>query len=47
MNGLAVGAGAWGRHALGMALNPVLRLLPLGTLAANLIGGFLMGFVMA
>jgi CrcB protein len=51
MNWLAVGAGAclgaWGRHALGIALNPLLRLLPLGTLAANLIGGFLMGLVMA
>jgi len=51
MNWLAVGAGAclgaWGRHALGIALNPLLRPLPLGTLAANLIGGFIMGIVMA
>ncbi|MBX3694474.1 MAG: fluoride efflux transporter CrcB [Steroidobacteraceae bacterium] len=51
MNWLAVGVGAalgaWGRHALGILLNPLLRPLPLGTLAANLVGGFLMGMVMA
>ena len=43
----AVGAGAaigaWLRWALGMWLNPVFPTLPLGTLAANLIGGLLMG----
>ena len=47
---LAVGggaaAGAWLRWGLGMALNPVFPTLPLGTLAANLIGGLLMGFAM-
>lgn len=51
MTWLAVGVGAalgaWARYALGVLLNPVLRLLPLGTLAANLIGGFLMGLTMA
>jgi fluoride exporter len=47
---LAVGggaaAGAWLRWALGSLLNPVFPTLPLGTLAANLIGGLLMGFAM-
>lgn len=46
---LAVGggaaAGAWLRWWLGLALNPVFPTLPLGTLAANLIGGYLMGLV--
>ncbi|MFC5302369.1 fluoride efflux transporter CrcB [Azospira restricta] len=44
---LAVGAGAalgaWVRWLLGLALNPLLVMLPLGTLAANLIGGYLVG----
>jgi fluoride exporter len=47
---LAVGggaaAGAWMRWWLGMLLNPVFPTLPLGTLAANLIGGWLMGLTM-
>lgn len=50
MNGigfLAVGfgaaLGAWARWLLGLALNPLLVMLPLGTLAANLIGGYLVG----
>ena len=47
---LAVGGGAavgaWLRWALGIALNPVLPTLPLGTLAANLGGGLLMGVAM-
>jgi len=38
--------GAWMRWGLGIALNPVFPTLPLGTLAANLIGGLLMGFAM-
>jgi CrcB protein len=42
---IAVGAilGAWSRWALGLLLNPVFPTLPLGTLAANLVGGFLIG----
>ena len=44
---LAVGggaaAGAWLRWWLGMLLNPIFPTLPLGTLAANLLGGWLMG----
>ena len=47
---LAVGGGAaigaWMRWGLGIALNPVFPTVPLGTLAANLIGGLLMGFAM-
>ena len=47
---LAVGggaaAGAWLRWWLGMLLNPFFPTLPLGTLAANLTGGLLMGFAM-
>lgn len=44
---LAVGCGAalgaWARWLLGLALNPLFIMLPLGTLAANLLGGFLVG----
>ena len=39
--------GAWMRWGLSMALNPLLPMMPLGTLASNLIGGLLMGFAMA
>ncbi len=38
--------GAWLRWGLGMVLNPVFPSLPLGTLASNLIAGFLMGIAM-
>jgi fluoride exporter len=38
--------GAWLRWGLGAALNPLFPTLPLGTLAANLIGGLLMGVAM-
>ena len=48
---LAVGAGAvlgaWLRWALGLLLNPVFPTLPLGTLAANLFGGFVIGIMMS
>ena len=48
---LAVGGGAalgaWLRWALGTFLNPVFPTLPLGTLAANLLGGYLMGLALA
>jgi CrcB protein len=47
---LAVGGGAavgaWLRWWLGVLLNPLFPTLPLGTLAANLVGGLLMGFAM-
>lgn len=47
LNFLAVGfgaaLGAWTRWLLGLALNPLFIALPLGTLAANLLGGYLVG----
>jgi CrcB protein len=45
--GVGAAAGAWLRWWLGMLLNPVFPTLPLGTLAANLIGGYLMGVALA
>lgn len=43
--GIGIGAmlGAWLRWGLGVWLNPLLPTLPLGTLAANLLGGYLVG----
>lgn len=47
---LAVGGGAaigaWLRWGLGAVLNPIFPTLPLGTLAANLSGGLMMGVAM-
>ncbi len=40
---IGAGFGACLRWWLGLALNPLFPNLPLGTLAANLIGGFLIG----
>lgn len=39
-------SGASLRWWLGLALNPVFPTLPLGTLAANLVGGYLIGLVL-
>ncbi len=39
-------AGAWLRWWLGILLNPIFPTLPLGTLAANLIGGWLIGLAL-
>jgi CrcB protein len=48
---LAVGGGAalgaWVRWWLSVLLNPLFTSLPLGTLAANLIGGYLIGVAFA
>jgi CrcB protein len=44
--GLAAVCGAWLRWLLGALLNSAYPLIPLGTLAANLIGSFLMGLAM-
>lgn len=44
--GFGAALGAWARWGLGLLLNPVFPTLPLGTLAANLIGGFAIGIVM-
>jgi CrcB protein len=47
---LAVGAGAaigaWARWGLGLMLNATLPALPLGTLVANLVGGYFIGLFM-
>lgn len=45
--GVGAAVGAWLRWGLGLWLNPVLPTLPLGTLAANLIGGYLIGVSIA
>jgi fluoride exporter len=46
--GIAAGAGVGAllRWRLAVMLNPIFPTLPLGTLAANLLGGLLMGLVM-
>ncbi len=47
---IAVGVGGvlgcWLRWGLGVMLNPLFPTLPLGTLAANLVGGLMMGVVL-
>ena len=45
--GIGAMLGAWLRWGLGLWLNPLLPTLPLGTLAANLIGGYLVGVAVA
>jgi CrcB protein len=45
--GIGAVLGAWLRYVLGLWLNPVFVLIPLGTLAANLIGGYLVGAAVA
>lgn len=49
LGAVAIGAvlGAWLRWALSYWLNPRVVHLPLGTLAANLIGGYLIGVAIA
>ncbi|HZI84023.1 MAG TPA: fluoride efflux transporter CrcB [Casimicrobiaceae bacterium] len=44
--GAGAAAGAWLRWGLGILLNPLFPTLPLGTLAANLSGGLMMGLAM-
>ena len=41
--GLGAMLGAWLRWGLGLWLNPLFPMVPLGTLAANLLGGYLVG----
>lgn len=43
---LGAGIGALLRWFLGLLLNPIFPTLPLGTLAANILGGLLMGFAL-
>src|SRR5512134_3397102 len=45
--GLGAAVGAWLRWGLSMWLNPRAPSFPLGTLAANLIGGYLVGLAVA
>ena len=45
--GAGAAVGAWLRWGLGLLLNPLFVAVPLGTLAANLVGGGLMGAVLA
>jgi CrcB protein len=45
--GIGAALGAWLRWALGTWLNPVLPAVPLGTLSANLVGGYLVGVAVA
>ena len=44
--GAGAAVGAWLRWGLGAWLNPIFPTLPLGTLAANLVGGLMMGCAM-
>ncbi len=44
---VGAGLGACLRWGLGLALNPLLPPFPLGTLAANLLGGYLVGVAIA
>lgn len=44
--GTGAAIGAWGRWWLGIILNPVFVSMPLGTLVANLVGGYLMGLIL-
>jgi fluoride exporter len=41
--GVGAALGAWTRWGLGSVLNPLIPTLPLGTLTANLIGGYVIG----
>ena len=45
--GLGATLGAWLRWGLGLWLNPLFPTLPYGTLAANLLGGYLIGVAIA
>jgi CrcB protein len=45
--GIGAAVGAWLRWGLSVWLNPKAPLFPLGTLAANLIGGYLVGVAIA
>jgi len=45
--GLGAACGAWLRWGLGLWLNPMFLMVPMGTLAANLLGGLLMGVALA
>jgi CrcB protein len=41
--GVGAALGAWLRWGLGLWLNPIFTAIPLGTLTANLVGGYMIG----
>src|SRR5258705_6153941 len=45
--GIGAAVGAWLRWGLGVGMNALVPALPMGTLAANLIGGYLVGVAAA
>ena len=45
--GVGAAIGAWLRWWLGILLNPIFPTVPFGTLAANLVGGYLIGLAIA
>lgn len=45
--GFGAAVGAWLRWGLGLWLNPAYPAVPLGTLAANIVGGYFIGLVLA
>jgi CrcB protein len=45
--GVGAALGAWLRWMLGLWLNPLFPAVPMGTLAANLVGGYLVGAAVA
>ena len=45
--GVGAAFGAWLRWWLGFLLNPIFPTVPFGTLAANLVGGYLVGLAIA
>lgn len=45
--GIGAALGAWARWGLGLWLNPLRSELPYGTLAANMLGGYLIGLAVA
>lgn len=45
--GIGAAIGAWLRWGLGLWLNPSVPELPMGTLSANLVGGYLIGLAIA
>lgn len=45
--GIGAALGAWARWGLGLWLNAMLPQLPLGTLTANIVGGYLIGLALA
>ncbi|NDU86530.1 MAG: fluoride efflux transporter CrcB [Ferrovum sp.] len=45
--GIGAALGAWLRWWLGILFNPIVPTMPLGTLAANLLGGYLVGLAVS